>query len=90
MPGFAEKLNIQNCENSSGYCVHYICTKCLDFQEINIQSCGNSAENCEHYVPNFWITKKIESSERGKSNEKLRMLYIYGMFGLAKKLSVQN
>ena len=34
MPGFAEKLNIQNCENSSGYCVHYICTKCLDFQEI--------------------------------------------------------
>ena len=24
--GFAEKLNIQNCENSLGNCVHYICT----------------------------------------------------------------
>ena len=27
MSGFAEKLNILNCENSMGNCVHFICTK---------------------------------------------------------------
>ena len=30
MCGCTEKLNIQNCVNSTGNCVHYICTKCLD------------------------------------------------------------
>ena len=24
MPGFAEKLNIQNCKNSTGNCVYYM------------------------------------------------------------------
>ena len=33
MSGFAEKLNIQNCENSSENCVNYICTECLDLQK---------------------------------------------------------
>ena len=28
--GFAEKLNIQNSENSTGNCIHYIYTECLD------------------------------------------------------------
>ena len=32
--GFAENLNIQNCKNSTGNCVHYICTKRLDSQKI--------------------------------------------------------
>ena len=27
MSGFAEKLNILNCENSMGNCVHFICTE---------------------------------------------------------------
>ena len=30
MSGFAEKLNIQNCENSTGNCLHYISTEVLD------------------------------------------------------------
>ena len=28
--GFAEKLNIHSCENSTENCVRYICTECLD------------------------------------------------------------
>ena len=30
MSGFAEKLNTQNCENSTGNCLHYISTEDLD------------------------------------------------------------
>ena len=33
MSGFVDNLNIQNCENSTGNCVHYICTECLDLQK---------------------------------------------------------
>ena len=33
MSRFAEKLNVQNCINSTENCVHYICTKCLDLQK---------------------------------------------------------
>ena len=28
--GFAEKYSIQNCVNSTGNCLCYICTECLD------------------------------------------------------------
>ena len=33
MSGFVEKLNIPNTENSTGNCVHYLCTACLDLQK---------------------------------------------------------
>ena len=33
MSGFAKKLNIQNCENSTGNCVHYICTEWPDLKK---------------------------------------------------------
>ena len=32
---FAKKLNIQNCENSTGNCVHYIFTERLDFRKFD-------------------------------------------------------
>ena len=51
MVGFAEKLNVQNCGNSTGNCVHYICKECLDLQKIfNIQNSKNSTGNCIHYM----------------------------------------
>ena len=63
--GFAEKLNIYNCENSIGI-VYMI------------------------YVRNVWIWRKIEYPEPRKFNGKLCTLYMYGMFGLAKKLNLKN
>ena len=33
MSGFAEKLNIPSSENSTGYCVHYLCTASPDLQK---------------------------------------------------------
>ena len=33
MVGFAEKLTLQNCGNSTGNCVHYLCTACLELQK---------------------------------------------------------
>ena len=42
------------------------------------------------YVRNIWICRKIEYPELQKFNRKLYALYMYGMFGLAKKLNVQN
>ena len=34
MFGFAENLNMQNCENSTRNCVHFISTECLDLLKI--------------------------------------------------------
>ena len=49
--GFAEKLNFQNYENSTGNCVHYMCTKKSGFaKNLNIQNCENSTGNCVHYI----------------------------------------
>ena len=91
-PGFAEKLNIQNCKNSSGYCVHYICTECLDFQTNWIFTVAEIQWKIVYiiHVQNVWIGKKIECPLLRKCNKKLCMLYIYGMSGLAKKLNAQN
>ena len=36
MSGFTENLNIQNCENSMGNCVHFIRSECLDLQRNSI------------------------------------------------------
>ena len=33
MSKFAKKLNIPNCRKSTGNCVHYLCTACLDLQK---------------------------------------------------------
>ena len=65
MSRFAEILNIQNCENSMGNCVHCICAEWLDLP-------------------------KIEYPELRKFDGKLCTLYMYGMFGFAEKLNIQN
>ena len=33
MSFFAENLTIQNCKNSTGNCIHNICTECPDLQK---------------------------------------------------------
>ena len=92
MFGFAEKLNIQNCENSTRNCFHYICTECLDFLQNWISKTAKIQREIVYiiYVQNGWIWRKIEYPELQKFNGKLCMLCMYGMSGLAKKLNVQN
>ena len=54
MSKFAKKLNIPNSENSTGNCVHYLCTACLDLQknskskttEIQIEIVYNTRMEC--------------------------------------------
>ena len=48
--GFAEKLNIQNCENSTGNCVYYIHGMSGLVEKLNIQNCVYSTKNCVHYI----------------------------------------
>ena len=50
MSGFAEKLNIQNCENSMGNCVYYMCGMSRLAEKLNIQNCVYSTKNCVHYI----------------------------------------
>ena len=50
MFGFAEKLNIQNCENSTGNCVYYMYRMFGLTEKINSQNCVYSMENCVHYI----------------------------------------
>ena len=50
MSGFADKLNIQNCENSTGICVNYLYRMSGFAEKLNIQNFINSAGNCGHYI----------------------------------------
>ena len=93
MSGLTEKLYIQNYKNSTWNCVQYICTESNDLLgKLNIQNCENSSVNCVHYIYvwNVWICRKIKYPELWNFNGKLCTLYIYRMFGLAKKLNVQS
>ena len=50
LSGFAEKLNLQNFENSTGNCVQYMYGMPRFAEKLNVQNCVNSAENCVHYI----------------------------------------
>ena len=83
---FAKKSNIQNSINSTGNCVRYICTECLDSLKNGITKAAKIQWKIMYaiYVRNVWISKKIECPELRKFNEKLCTLYMCGMSGLAK------
>ena len=92
MTGFAEKLNIQNCENSMGNCVQYICTQRLDLLQNWISRTAKIQREIVYiiYVRNVWICKKIEYPELRKFNGKLCTVYMYATSGFAAKLNIQN
>ena len=92
MPGFAKKSFVQNCENSTGNCVQYICMESNNLLKNWISRTAKIHQEIVYiiYVRNFWICRKIEYPELWKFNGKLCTSYKYGMFGLAKKLNVKN
>ena len=92
MSGFAVNLNIQNCENSTRNCVHYIFTKRLDLLKNWTSRTAKIHRDIVYiiYVQNVNISWKIEYSELQKFNGKLCKLYMYGMSRFAEKLNVQN
>jgi len=49
MSGFADKLKIQNCVNSTGNCVHLMNGMSGFAEKLNIQNFVNLARNCVHY-----------------------------------------
>ena len=48
--GFAEKLNVQNCGNSKGNSVRYMCGMSKFAKKLNILNSENSMGNCVHYL----------------------------------------
>ena len=73
----AEKLNIQNCLNSTGNCVHYMYGWSGFAEKLNIQNSVNLTGNCVHYMyRSYGFAKKIEYLELRKFNGKLCTLYI--------------
>ena len=92
MSRFAEKLNIQICENLTGNYVPYICTEWLDLKKNWIFRAAKIQRKIVHiiYVQNDWICRKIEYPEGQKFNGKLSTLYMHVTSGFAKKLNIQN
>ena len=90
--GFDEKLNIPNYENSTGNCVHYICTEWLDLQKNWISRESKIQREIVYikYVWNVWFCRKIEYPELRKFDGNLCTLYMYGMPGFAEKLNIHN
>ena len=79
MSGFAEKLNIQNCINSTGNSVPYLYG--TSAEKLNIQNFVNSAGIVYIiYVRNIWICKEIEYLEIYKFNGKLCTLYVWNVW----------
>ena len=76
--GFDEILNIQNYENSTGNCVHYIWKELQDLQKNWISRGSKIQRQIVYviYVRNVWICIEIECPEHHKFNEKLFTLYI--------------
>ena len=50
MSGFELKLNIQNCVNLTGNCVHYMYGMSSFAEKLNIQNFVNSVGNYVHYI----------------------------------------
>ena len=50
MVGFAEKLNVQYCRNSTGNSVHYMSGMSGFAKKLNIPNSENSTGNCVHYL----------------------------------------
>ena len=77
MSRFAENLNVQNSENSSWNCIHYVCTECLDLQKNWISRAAKIQPKivCVIYVRNVWISKKIECPKLRKYKSKLCTLH---------------
>ena len=92
MSGFLAKLNLHNYENSTGNCLHYICTEFLNLQKNWISRTREIQWEIVHiiYIQNVWISSKIESPQLRKFNGKLFTLYMYGISEFAEKLNIQN
>ena len=50
MSGFAEKLNVQICENSMGNWVHFLYGISGFAEKLNIPTFENSTQNSVHYI----------------------------------------
>ena len=50
MVGFAEKLNVQYCGNSTGNYVHYMSGMSGFAEKLNIPNSENSTGNCVRYL----------------------------------------
>ena len=92
MAGFAEKLNIQSCENSTENSVCYVCTEYLDSSKNWISKTAKIQRQILYiiYVQNVWICRKIEYPKLRKFNRKFFILYMYGRFVFTKTLNIQN
>ena len=92
MSGFADKLNIQNCENSTGHCLHNICSERLCFLKNWISRTAKIQREIVYiiYVRNGCIWRKIEYPELRKFNGKLCTLFMYRMTGFVEKLNIRR
>ena len=91
MYGFAKNLNIQNCENSTGNCVHYICTESLDLQKNRTSRTAKIQREIVYIICSESMDlQKIENLELQKFNGKLCTLCLYGTLGFAEKMNIQN
>ena len=90
MSGFAEKLNIQNCENWTGSCVHYMHGMSGLAEKLNIPHCIYSMGNGVHYIHTECLDlQKNWISWTAKIQREI-VYIIYGSLGFAAKLNIQN
>ena len=67
MSGFAEKLNVQNCGNSTGNSVRYMNGMSKFAKKLNIPNSENSAGNCVHYLCTACLD--LQKNSKSKTTE---------------------
>ena len=75
MSGFAEKLNVQICENSTRNCVCYMYEILGLAEKLHIQICKNSTENCVHYM--YGMSGFVEKLNVQIAKIRWEIMYIY-------------
>ena len=90
MVGFAEKLNVQYCGNSTGNYAHYMSGMSGFAEKLNIPNSEKfNGKLCTLFMYGQSIfAKKLKVQKNGNSISNC-VQYMYGMFGFAEKL-IQN
>ena len=89
MSRFVEKLNILNCINLKGNCVHYTYGLFRFAEKFNIQNYVNLMENCVHNMYGFPGFAKKKLNIQNCVNP-TRVHYIYRMSEFVEKLNNPN
>ena len=88
--GYVEKLNVQNCVNSTENCVQYMYGMSGFAEKLNVQICENSMRNCACYMCGMLGLAGKLHIRICKNSTGICVHFQYGISVFAEKLNIPN